>query len=58
VEAALAVGATKQQVVETILQLTFYAGGPAVRNSLVGVRDLVAEPGVGEAGRAAAARAA
>jgi 4-carboxymuconolactone decarboxylase len=58
VEAALAVGATMQQVGETILQLTFYAGGPAVRNSLVGVRDLVAEPGVAEAGPAGAARAA
>jgi len=42
VEAALAVGATKQQIVESILQLTFYAGGPAVRNSLVAIRDLVA----------------
>src|SRR5690348_14338069 len=28
VQAALAIGATKEQVVETILQLTFYAGGP------------------------------
>jgi len=34
-EAALKVGATKEQIVETVLQLTFYAGGPAVRNSLV-----------------------
>ena len=33
-EAALKVGATKQQIVETVLQLLFYAGGPAVRNSL------------------------
>lgn len=41
VEAALAIGATKQQIVEAILQLTFYAGGPAVRNSLVAIRDLV-----------------
>jgi 4-carboxymuconolactone decarboxylase len=44
VQAALAVGATKQQIVETILQLTFYAGGPAVRNSLVAIRDLIEEP--------------
>src|SRR4051812_5522090 len=32
VEAALNAGATKEQITETILQLTFYAGGPAVRN--------------------------
>jgi 4-carboxymuconolactone decarboxylase len=31
VEAALNIGATKEQIVEAILQLTFYAGGPAVR---------------------------
>lgn len=43
VQAALAVGATRQQIVETVLQLTFYAGGPAVRNSLVAIRDLVEE---------------
>jgi 4-carboxymuconolactone decarboxylase len=30
-QAALAAGATRQQVVETVLQLIFYAGGPAVR---------------------------
>ena len=41
VEAALKIGATKQQIVEVILQLTFYAGGPAVRNSLVSLRDLI-----------------
>ena len=41
-EAALNIGVTKTQIVETILQLTFYAGGPAVRNSLVAVKDLVA----------------
>ena len=41
VEAALNIGATKEQIVEAILQLTFYAGGPAVRNSLVSVRDLL-----------------
>jgi 4-carboxymuconolactone decarboxylase len=43
VEAALKIGASKQQIVEVILQLTFYAGGPAVRNSLVSVRDLLEE---------------
>jgi len=42
VEAALSAGATREQITETILQLTFYAGGPAVRNSLVSVRDLIA----------------
>ena len=41
VEAALKTGATKEQITEVILQLTFYAGGPAVRNSLVSVRDLL-----------------
>jgi 4-carboxymuconolactone decarboxylase len=41
VEAALNIGATKQQIVETILQLTFYAGGPAVRNSLISIRDII-----------------
>ena len=40
-QAALAAGATKEQIVETILQLTFYAGGPAVRNSLVAIRDII-----------------
>ena len=43
VEAALEIGASKQQIVEVILQLTFYAGGPAVRNSLVAVQDLLQE---------------
>jgi 4-carboxymuconolactone decarboxylase len=43
-QAALAIGATREQIVETILQLTFYAGGPAVRNSLVAIRDLIEEP--------------
>lgn len=40
VEAALKIGATREQIVETLLQLTFYAGGPAVRNSLVEVADV------------------
>jgi len=42
-EAALAAGVTRTQLVETILQLTFYAGGPAVRNSLVALKDLLEE---------------
>jgi 4-carboxymuconolactone decarboxylase len=41
-EAALAAGATLDQVRETILQLTFYSGGPAVRNALVELADLLA----------------
>ena len=43
VEAALGIGATKEQIVEAILQLTFYAGGPAVRNALFSVRDLLSQ---------------
>src|SRR5580692_11194421 len=43
-QAALQSGATRQQIIETILQLTFYAGGPAVRNSLVELKDVLAEP--------------
>ena len=42
-EAALRVGASKEQIVETILQLTFYAGGPAARNSLVLVKEVFAQ---------------
>ena len=34
VEAAVEVGATKEQIVETILQMTFYAGGAATSNAL------------------------
>lgn len=41
-EAALKVGATREQIVETVLQLTFYAGGPAVRNSLVQLEEVFA----------------
>jgi 4-carboxymuconolactone decarboxylase len=42
-EAALRVGATREEIVETILQLTFYAGGPAVRNCLVALRDILVD---------------
>jgi 4-carboxymuconolactone decarboxylase len=42
-EAALKIGASKEQIVETLLQLTFYAGGPAVRNSLVFLKDILEE---------------
>jgi 4-carboxymuconolactone decarboxylase len=34
IEAALSIGATREQVVETIVQMTFYAGGPATSNAL------------------------
>ena len=34
IEAALRVGATREQVVETIVQMTFYAGGAATSNAL------------------------
>lgn len=39
VQSAQRLGATRQQVIETIVQMLFYAGGPAVRNSLVAVQD-------------------
>ena len=42
-QAALKVGATRQQIVETVLQLTFYAGGSAVRNSLVLLQEVFAQ---------------
>jgi len=34
IEAAVTLGATKQQIVEAILQVLFYAGGAAVSNAL------------------------
>ncbi len=34
IEGAVAVGATRQQIVETILQMTFYAGGAATSNAM------------------------
>lgn len=40
-EGALAVGATKDEIVETIVQTLFYAGGAAVANALQTVKDLV-----------------
>lgn len=44
VHAALAIGATREQIIESILQLTFYAGGASVRNALVHCRDLLVAP--------------
>jgi 4-carboxymuconolactone decarboxylase len=43
VHAALAAGATREQIIESILQLMFYAGGASVRNALVHCRDLLVE---------------
>jgi 4-carboxymuconolactone decarboxylase len=34
IDAALKLGASKQQIIEVILQMTFYAGGAAVSNAL------------------------
>jgi len=34
IEAALTIGATREQIVETILQMTFYAGGAATSNAM------------------------
>ena len=34
IEAALKLGGTKEQIVEVILQMTFYAGGAATSNAL------------------------
>lgn len=48
-EAAIEAGATREQLIETLLQLTFYAGGPAVRNSLVELADLLRSPPKAEA---------
>ena len=48
-EAALKVGATREQIVETVLQLTFYAGGPAVRNALVLLGEVFAQTGAAQA---------
>ncbi|WP_198414660.1 carboxymuconolactone decarboxylase family protein [Chromobacterium phragmitis] len=42
-EAALRAGATRQQIHETISQLTFYAGGPAVSNALVALKHVLGE---------------
>ena len=38
--AARSLGATREQLVEAVLQLTFYAGGPAVRAALTSLREV------------------
>src|SRR5690349_8683645 len=40
-QAALRAGATREQIIECVLQLTFYAGGAAVRNALVNLKDVL-----------------
>jgi 4-carboxymuconolactone decarboxylase len=41
VEAALNVGASREEVVEVILQTALYAGFPVVTNAFFGVKDLL-----------------
>lgn len=38
-QAAMAAGATREEVVETVLQTTFYASGPAIRHVLVALKE-------------------
>lgn len=40
IDAALKLGGTKQQIVEVILQMTFYAGGAAVSNALAHAKEV------------------
>jgi 4-carboxymuconolactone decarboxylase len=42
IEGAVSVGATKDEIVETILQTLFYAGGAAVANALQIAKDALA----------------
>jgi len=41
VHAALVAGATREQIIESMLQLMFYAGGASVSNALAHCRDLL-----------------
>jgi 4-carboxymuconolactone decarboxylase len=43
IDAAIKLGGTKQQIVEVILQVLFYAGGAAVSNALVHAREVFKE---------------
>jgi len=43
-ESARKLGVSRAQMVETLLTLLFYAGGPAVRNALLTTRDVYAQP--------------
>jgi len=40
IDAALKLGASKQKIVEVILQMTFYAGGAAVSNALAHAKEV------------------
>ncbi|CAJ0821906.1 carboxymuconolactone decarboxylase family protein [Ralstonia flaminis] len=44
IEAALVAGATREQIIETILQTMFYAGGAAVNNALGVAAEVFAAP--------------
>jgi 4-carboxymuconolactone decarboxylase len=41
IDAARRVGATREEIVETILQMLFYAGGAAVANALIVAGDVL-----------------
>jgi 4-carboxymuconolactone decarboxylase len=43
IEAAVKIGGTKEQIVEVILQMLFYAGGVATSNALRVAREVFAE---------------
>lgn len=43
-ESARKLGVNREQMVETLLTLLFYAGGPAVRNALLIIREVYAKP--------------
>jgi 4-carboxymuconolactone decarboxylase len=43
IDAALKLGATKQQIVEVLLQTLFYAGGAAVSNALANAKEVFKE---------------
>jgi 4-carboxymuconolactone decarboxylase len=45
VDAARRLGATREQIVETILQMMFYAGGAAVANALMAAGDVLGASG-------------
>jgi 4-carboxymuconolactone decarboxylase len=44
IASARKLGATKEQIVEVILQMTFYAGGAATSNALRTAKEILASP--------------
>lgn len=42
-EAAMAAGVTEAEIVEAVLQLTFYASGPAIRSALLALKQAFAK---------------